>query len=333
MIAALRSPAKRVMTAPVNAPAASPRADDEAAWTAAEAELQAAVALRSDGAVDPRAAAIHVLRAWDHLARIDDAPRPSSDARAALQALDAALLAGTTTPTDATMADAIAELAAAVATSEATLFGEALRRARRGRVLRRLGIAVAAGVPIVAAAAVFMGETREGPWRAQYYPTADFSGEPEIRRDGDIKFDWGRKGPFTTFPDDDFSARWDTCLTLDADTEVAFELVSDDGSRLLVDGTRVVDNWGTHGRRSRGKRVELEAGVHHLRVEYFEKRSSALVSLTASFAGEVPAPIPTRMLTHPPEDADASDPCRTGRSEDEAPEPAPAATTASAEKP
>ncbi len=173
-----------------------------------------------------------------------------------------------------------------------------------------------------------MGGSRGGRRDSRDCPWVDLWGGSEGRRDGDVKFDWGRKGPFTNFAEDEFSARWDTCLTLDADASVAFELVSDDGSRLFIDGSRVVENWGTHGRRARGKRVELEAGVHHLLVEYFEKRSSALVTLTASFAGEVPEPIPTRMLTHPLPDADESDPCGTGRSHEQEPSPAvPSATT------
>jgi len=55
--------------------------------------------------------------------------------------------------------------------------------------------------------------------------------------------------------------------------------------------------------------VELEAGVHHLRVEYFESMGEANISLAASFADEVPAPLPRARLSYPGDDFDDEDPC------------------------
>jgi hypothetical protein len=48
-----------------------------------------------------------------------------------------------------------------------------------------------------------------------------------------------------------------------------FFLTSDDGARLLVDGAPCVDNDGQHGPRTRWESVDLTAGIHHLRVDYF----------------------------------------------------------------
>lgn len=49
-----------------------------------------------------------------------------------------------------------------------------------------------------------------------------------------------------------------------------FLTTSDDGSRLFVGDTLVVDNDGVHPEQTREGRIELAAGVHPLRVEYFE---------------------------------------------------------------
>ncbi|MBY0231269.1 MAG: c-type cytochrome [Gemmataceae bacterium] len=49
-----------------------------------------------------------------------------------------------------------------------------------------------------------------------------------------------------------------------------FALHSDDGSRLLIDGKKVVDNDGTHAPQTRTGSAVLEAGLRKLRVEFFQ---------------------------------------------------------------
>ncbi|MCA9693914.1 MAG: hypothetical protein KC636_30280, partial [Myxococcales bacterium] len=107
-----------------------------------------------------------------------------------------------------------------------------------------------------------------------------------------------------------FSVRWDTCLVLaEPHDEVTFELASDDGSRLFVDGRRVIDNWGRHRMRREVEVVKLGPGVHHLRVDYFEHKSGAGITLAASLAGEVPASLPPALLRYPGDDMDPARPC------------------------
>ncbi|WP_222843991.1 PA14 domain-containing protein [Cellulosimicrobium sp. CUA-896] len=49
-----------------------------------------------------------------------------------------------------------------------------------------------------------------------------------------------------------------------------FRITSDDGSRLLLDGTEVVDNPGAHGVLSEEGSVDLGAGYHELLVDHFD---------------------------------------------------------------
>lgn len=57
-------------------------------------------------------------------------------------------------------------------------------------------------------------------------------------------------------------------------TEVAgeyqWELTSDDGSRLWIDGKEVIDNDGVHGFRGETAAVQMAAGAHDLRLWYFQ---------------------------------------------------------------
>jgi PA14 domain len=52
--------------------------------------------------------------------------------------------------------------------------------------------------------------------------------------------------------------------------EYSFRLSSDDGSRLYVDDQLVINNDGVHSEVSVGAKLKLEAGLHRLRVTYFQ---------------------------------------------------------------
>lgn len=50
----------------------------------------------------------------------------------------------------------------------------------------------------------------------------------------------------------------------------AFRLTSDDGSKLFIDGREVIDNDGIHGPGNADGEAELAAGIHDVRVQYFQ---------------------------------------------------------------
>jgi len=52
----------------------------------------------------------------------------------------------------------------------------------------------------------------------------------------------------------------------------SFELTSDDGSQLFIDDKEVVDNDGAHVVTTRWGDVNLEGGIHSIRVPYFQGR-------------------------------------------------------------
>jgi hypothetical protein len=49
-----------------------------------------------------------------------------------------------------------------------------------------------------------------------------------------------------------------------------FELLSDDGSKLYIDGQLVIDNDGQHAPLAKTEEVDLTGGIHHLRLSYFQ---------------------------------------------------------------
>jgi hypothetical protein len=52
--------------------------------------------------------------------------------------------------------------------------------------------------------------------------------------------------------------------------EYKFRLVSDDGSRLFIDGKKIVDDDGVHPPQSASGSVSLDRGAHQIEVDYFQ---------------------------------------------------------------
>ncbi len=60
--------------------------------------------------------------------------------------------------------------------------------------------------------------------------------------------------------------------------EYTFDLASDDGSRILIDGKKIVEDDGVHpAAKIREGKVRLTAGDHAFRLEYFQKANEAQI--------------------------------------------------------
>jgi len=97
---------------------------------------------------------------------------------------------------------------------------------------------------------------------------------------------------------DEFSLRASGYIDVPADGTYTFELESDDGSRLWVDGTLVVDHDGLHGFAPLEGKVILEEGRNSINIEYFENTGSAGLVLrweSPDFPKEI---VPRASLTH-----------------------------------
>jgi hypothetical protein len=87
---------------------------------------------------------------------------------------------------------------------------------------------------------------------------------------------------------------------------------SDDGSRLLIGDTLVVDNDGLHGMVTRSNTVPLASGLHPFRLEFFENGGGAGLQLRWSGPGTSTQIVPAERLFHLG-DADPADLNRDGR--------------------
>jgi hypothetical protein len=132
--------------------------------------------------------------------------------------------------------------------------------------------------------------TDAGPvWRARYFSAPDFQGEAFELRERHISeiFDATRHAPGESLSPQSFSARWDTCLELRAAREIPFQLVAEGSARFVLDGQEKLRVQGAAARATRGEVLRLEAGSHHLQVE-FSTPAWPGVALNASFDGHAP---------------------------------------------
>ena len=116
-------------------------------------------------------------------------------------------------------------------------------------------------------------------WFATYYQGEDLTGTPAYSaEEARVDYDWGDDGHPPGVSYDHFSARW----LGDWDLEIGkytFFLYADDGVRLWLDDQLIVDAW-MPGMGSHDATLDVgTAGLHRVRLEYFEVTGEASVSL------------------------------------------------------
>lgn len=140
-----------------------------------------------------------------------------------------------------------------------------------------------------------------GQFRAEYFNNRTLSGNPVlVRCESSINNDWGGGGPGGGVPTDNFSVRWTGRHTFDGAT-YTFIARADDGVRLSVDGTRIVDAWKDQGPTEYRASRSLGAGQHEVKVEFYENGGGAVAqvrwekgSAPTPNPGPAPKPAPTR---------------------------------------
>jgi len=122
--------------------------------------------------------------------------------------------------------------------------------------------------------------TQSNAWTAQYFNNPFLSGAPVLTRlEPRIEHFWGLGSPDPLVPPDRFSARYTATLPFQAGT-YRFVLAGDDGVRLFINDILVIDQWRRQSLTAYSIDVALAAGLHTIRVEYFEDTEQAAIRLT-----------------------------------------------------
>src|SRR5450830_1388073 len=116
--------------------------------------------------------------------------------------------------------------------------------------------------------------------QGNYYANTTLSGTPAATQtDPQVAFTWN--GPPTPgVPGTNFSAKWTGTLTPPVTGTYTFGLTSDDGSRLVINGQQVIDNWRDQAPNTKTAQVALTAGQPvQIEVDYYQGGGGAMVNL------------------------------------------------------
>lgn len=80
--------------------------------------------------------------------------------------------------------------------------------------------------------------------------------------------------------------------------EYTFYTTSDDGSRLYIDGTEVVDNGGAHGKKTASGTIQLEPGLHAFTLTFFQGGGGSHLEVSVEGPGFDRQAIPAEVFFH-----------------------------------
>jgi hypothetical protein len=127
-------------------------------------------------------------------------------------------------------------------------------------------------------------------WTGEYFSNRYLSGAPVLtRQDAEINFDWGLGSPAPSIPPDNFSVRWTQEVYFNNGTYTFFSH-NDDGVRIYVDGSLVVDAWYEQSAATHYGVKALNAGTHRVQVDYYEATQFAVIAVWWQEGGVVPYP-------------------------------------------
>lgn len=158
--------------------------------------------------------------------------------------------------------------------------GEKIIQRRARKILIFTGISIAALVVIFFL--VKLGLDKFGPERgllARYYNNINLEGPPVLERiDKQIDFRWG--GSPHPKISGEFSVRWEGRIKIDLSDNYTFYIYSDEGVRLFVDDTPVIDTWSAQTRTMENSgKAKLKRDFHQIKIEYYFNQNFADIEL------------------------------------------------------
>lgn len=140
------------------------------------------------------------------------------------------------------------------------------------------------------------GPTGIGLAATYYIEEWDLTGPTYQRIDSRVNFSNNFAVP--GFNDENFSVRWSGQIEAPITGNVTFSTQSDDGVRLWVDDTLIIDNWTLHGTTTdTASPMSLVAGEkYNIRMEFYERGGGDVAILQWAYSGQSTQVIPQARL-------------------------------------
>ncbi len=140
-------------------------------------------------------------------------------------------------------------------------------------------------------------------FKAEYFNNQTLSGSPAYSTDTiNINYNWGTGSPASGINSDHFSARYTGLFNFDG-SNYKFNVKSDDGVRVYLDGQLIIDAWKDQSQTNYSVLKTPTSGNHVVTVEYYENGWDAVlianwtkVYLSSPTPSPTPSPSPTTSL-------------------------------------
>ena len=136
--------------------------------------------------------------------------------------------------------------------------------------------------------------------RGEYFGDMILQRSLFTRIDQQVNFGWVHASPDPRVPVDEFSVRWTGELSPRYSALYTLYVTADDGCRLWLNGTPLLDKWsGVSGQEQRVQ-IQLVAGQRYpIQIEYFDRVLTATMRFSWSSPSEPKEPVPySRLFTH-----------------------------------
>ena len=133
---------------------------------------------------------------------------------------------------------------------------------------------------------------------AEYFNNMTLAGTPALsRNDATVNFNWADGSPGSLIGNDNFSVRWTGRVQPQYSENYTFTTRSDDGIRLWVNGTQIINNWTDHAATDNTGTISLVAGQKcDLVLEFYENGGQAVAQLSWTSASQLKQIIPQTQL-------------------------------------
>jgi hypothetical protein len=131
------------------------------------------------------------------------------------------------------------------------------------------------------------------------YPLTDpFAGSPVLTRtDATVNFSWGGGSPAPAVTPDFFSVKWTGQVKAPVSGNYTFTVTGDDGVRLFINGTPVIDGWMDQSANPYTYTTTLNAGtLYNIELHYYEHDEVGVCRLRWSYPGQSIQVIPQSQL-------------------------------------
>jgi hypothetical protein len=143
---------------------------------------------------------------------------------------------------------------------------------------------------------------------AVYYRGKNFDEDDALccRMEQKLQFDWGGQSPDPVVPRDDFGARWVAFLSVIEPGKYELGCDKNGAARIVVEDNPVVEAWANGGGGKVRGGVELDAGVHLMKVEYYNADGPAAFSLLWTPPSQAEETVPPQAIGFDPRFAPAT---------------------------